>query len=195
MRKQEIERKTNETYIRLILNLDGNGSYKLDTQIPFFDHMLSHLSKHSGMDINLFLRGDIEIDCHHSVEDTAIVLGRALHDALGDKKGISRYGHFTLPMDEVLTTVALDLSGRFYFKYQGPDLRSMGKFGIYDSELTLEFLEKFASNAKMNLHVMVHYGENRHHIHESIFKALGRALKMAIQRNNQEIASTKGILE
>jgi imidazoleglycerol-phosphate dehydratase len=158
--------------------------------------MLSHVSKHSGIDMNLFLRGDLEIDCHHSVEDTGIVFGKLLSEALGDKKGIFRYGHFTLPMDEVLTTVALDLSGRYHFKYRGPNLAKMGKFGIYDSELTLEFLEKFAMHAKMNLHVLVHYGKNRHHIHESIFKALGKALKMAIQIQDLDtMPSTKGMLE
>lgn len=196
MRVKEYERKTNETYIKIKINLDGEGNYKFDTEIPFFEHMLSHLSKHSGIDIDLFLRGDLEIDCHHSIEDTGIVLGRLLSETLGDKKGIFRYGHFTLPMDEVLTTVAIDLSGRYHFKYTGPDLSTMGKFGIYDSELTLEFLEKFAMNAKMNLHVIVHYGKNRHHIHESIFKALGKSLKMAIQiLDKNTIPSTKGLLE
>lgn len=189
-------RKTSETDIRLDLNIRGTGNYRFDTEIPFFEHMLSHISKHGLIDMDLFLRGDIGIDCHHSVEDTAILLGQMLHKQLGDKKGIFRYGHFTLPMDEVLTTVSVDLGGRFYFKYTGPVLD--GKFGIYDAELTCEFLQKFALNAKMNLHVVVHYGENRHHIHESIFKGLGKALRQAIafdtQANNQ-IPSTKGMLE
>ncbi len=170
--------------------------YRLDTEIPFFEHMLSHLSKHGMIDIDLWLRGDIEIDCHHSVEDTAILMGSMLHKSLGDKAGIFRYGHFTLPMDEVLTTVAVDLGGRFFFQYTGPKLN--GKFGVYDAELTLEFLQKFALNAKMNLHVLIHYGENRHHIHESIFKALGKALRMAIARDEKSdgiIPSTKGLLE
>ncbi len=195
MRIQQIERKTNETYIKCKINLDGIGNSNLDTQIPFFEHMLNHISKHSKIDIDLFLRGDLQIDCHHSVEDTGIVLGNLLYMALGDKKGIFRYGHFTLPMDEVLTTVAVDLSGRFNFKYKGPDLSRMGKFGIYDSELTLEFLEKFAMHSRINLHVIVHYGKNRHHIHESIFKALGKSLKMAIQITDENVPSTKGILE
>lgn len=196
MRSKEYERKTEETFIRLKINLDGQGIYRFDTQIPFFEHMLSHLSRHSFIDMDLFLRGDIGIDCHHAVEDTGIVFGNLLHEALGDKKGIFRYGHFTLPMDDVLTTVSLDLGGRFFFKYTGPDLGKMGKFGIYDSELTLEFLEKFAMHAKMNLHVIVHYGKNRHHIHESIFKSLGKSLRMAIRKDNHDIIpSTKGILE
>ncbi|HMV80875.1 MAG TPA: imidazoleglycerol-phosphate dehydratase HisB [Leptospiraceae bacterium] len=187
-------RKTSETDIKLDLNLYGKGIYKFDTQIPFFEHMLSHISKHGNIDIDLWLRGDIEIDCHHSVEDTGILMGNMIHRLLGDKKGISRYGHFTMTMDEVLTTVAVDLGGRFYFKYTGPELK--GKFGIYDAELTLEFLQKFALNAKMNLHVLVHYGENRHHIHESIFKGLGRALRMAVTKDGTDsLPSTKGVLE
>jgi imidazoleglycerol-phosphate dehydratase len=189
-------RKTSETDIRLQLNLRGKGNYSFDTEIPFFEHMLSHISKHGQIDMDLWLRGDIEIDCHHSVEDTAILLGTMFHRQLGDKKGINRYGHFTMTMDEVLTTVAVDLGGRYYFKYTGPELT--GKFGIYDAELSLEFLQKFALNARMNLHVIVHYGENRHHIHESIFKGLGRALRMAIAwdtNNLDSIPSTKGVLE
>lgn len=193
---QIIERKTSETDIKLSLNLRGSGKYSFDTQIPFFEHMLSHLFKHSLMDCNLWLRGDIEIDCHHSVEDTGILIGSVIHNELGTKAGINRYGHFTITMDEVLTTVAVDLGGRFFFKYTGPELQ--GKFGIYDAELTLEFLQKFALNAKMNLHVMVHYGENRHHIHESIFKALGKAMRMALTIDDKmsgKIPSTKGMLE
>lgn len=189
-------RKTEETEIKLDLNLRGKGKYKFDTEIPFFEHMLSHISKHGQIDMDIWLRGDLEIDCHHSVEDTAIVLGQAIHNQLGNKAGIQRYGHFTLTMDEVLTTVAVDLGGRYFFKYTGPDLN--GKFGIYDAELSLEFLQKLALNAKMNLHVVVHYGENRHHIHESIFKALGRALRMAIEIDPHaegSIPSTKGVLE
>ncbi|MCZ8157891.1 MAG: imidazoleglycerol-phosphate dehydratase HisB [Leptospira sp.] len=189
-------RKTSETDIRMELNLRGSGEYRFDTEIPFFEHMLSHIAKHGLIDLNLHLRGDIGIDCHHSVEDTAILLGQMIHKELGDKKGIFRYGHFTIPMDEVLTTVAVDLGGRFYFKYSGPPLD--GKFGIYDAELTLEFLQKLALNAKMNLHVVVHYGENRHHIHESIFKGLGKALRQAIaidEKSLGQIPSTKGMLE
>jgi imidazoleglycerol-phosphate dehydratase len=189
-------RKTTETDIQMELNPRGRGVYRFDTQIPFFEHMLSHICKHGLIDMDLYLRGDIEIDCHHSVEDTAILFGTILHKSLGDKKGIFRYGHFTLPMDEVLTTVSVDLGGRYYFKYTGPHLT--GKFGIYDAELSLEFLQKFALNAKMNLHVVVHYGENRHHIHESIFKALGKSLRQAISFDSEsltEIPSTKGVLE
>lgn len=190
-------RKTSETDIALAINLDGSGRYDLDAEIPFFEHMLGHIAKHGCIDMDLRLRGDIGIDCHHSVEDTAILFGGLLHQALGDKSGISRYGHFTLTMDEVLTTVAVDLGGRYNFTYTGPDKVTAGKFGIYDAELTLEFLEKFAMNARMNLHVLVHYGKNRHHIHESIFKGLGRALRMALTHDARVsgIPSTKGVLE
>lgn len=196
-RTAQIDRKTNETSISLSLNLDGQASMSGENPIPFFEHMLGHIVKYSMFDLELSLKGDIEIDCHHSVEDTAIVFGQALQQSLGNKAGIFRYGSFTLPMDEVLTTVTLDLSGRPYFKYTGEALKPMGKFGIYDSELTLEFLHKLSIHAAMNLHVQVHYGENRHHIHESIFKALGFALRQAVAidaRRANEIPSTKGSL-
>lgn len=189
-------RKTQETDIRLSLNPRGKGKYSFDTEIPFFEHMLSHIAKHGMIDLDVWLRGDIGIDCHHSVEDTAILMGTTLHKLLGDKSGIRRYGHFTITMDEVLTTVAVDLGGRFFFKYTGPELT--GKFGIYDAELSLEFMQKFSLNAKMNLHIVVHYGENRHHIHESIFKGLGKALRMALSLDPDAegaIPSTKGVLE
>lgn len=197
-RKASLERKTKETEIRMSLNLDGEGGARLDTQIPFFNHMLDHLVKYSRFDLDLMLRGDIEIDCHHSVEDTGLVLGSLMREAMGDRAGMSRFGHFTLPMDEVLVTAAVDLGGRYYFKINNPDLLSGGKFGIYDSELSAEFLQKMAMNAKMNLHIMIHYGENLHHIHEAIFKALGKALRMAVQIDpalKGDIQSTKGVLE
>lgn len=197
-RSAQAARKTSETEIDLRIDLDGSGVGRFDTSIPFFDHMLDHVCRHGLIDLDLKLKGDLGIDCHHSVEDTAIVFGGLLHQALGDKKGIRRYGHFTLTMDEVLTTVAVDLGGRYNFTYKGTDLVKEGKFGIYDAELSLEFLQKFAMNAKMNLHVLVHYGDNRHHIHESIFKAFGRALRMALEKDERaggRIPSTKGMLE
>lgn len=197
MRKASLKRKTKETDISMNITLEGNGELSGKNPIPFFEHMLSHIAKYSLFNMHLELEGDLAIDCHHSVEDTAIVFGQLLQKTLGDKKGISRYGHFTLPMDEVLTTCAIDLSGRPYFKYTGPDLKTMGKFGIYDSELTLEFLHKFSIHSMMNLHVVVHYGENRHHIHESVFKALGFCLRNAVRADaerGQDIPSTKGAL-
>ncbi len=192
-----LERRTSETEIRMSLNLDGSGKARFQTEIPFFEHMLDHVSRHGHFDIELILKGDLQIDGHHSVEDTAIVFGKLIAEALGDKKGISRYGHFTLPMDEVLVTAAVDLSGRYHFEYKGPEIINEGKFGVYDAELTLEFLKKLAMNAGMNLHIVVHHGENRHHIHEGIFKALGRALRMAVAQdpeNEGSIPSTKGVL-
>ncbi len=197
-RTATLARTTKETQISMELNLDGAGRGGFDLEIPFFQHMLDHLVKHSGFDLKLHLRGDHEVDCHHSVEDTGLVLGSLLHQAIGDRAGMSRYGHFTLPMDEVLTTVAVDLGGRFQFVCTGADHARAGKFGIYDAELSFEFLEKFAMNARMNLHVMVHYGRNLHHIHESIFKALGRALRQAVAMDpimGNEVPSTKGVLE
>lgn len=196
-RTARIERKTSETQIALALNLDGASRLSGSNPIPFFEHMLAHVVKYSMFDLELHLKGDIGIDCHHSVEDTAIVFGQALTQALGTKTGIFRYGSCTLPMDEVLTTVTVDLSGRPYFVYRGEELKPMGKFGIYDSELTLEFLHKLSIYGAMNLHVQVHYGDNRHHIHESIFKALGFALRQAVAvdaRRANDIPSTKGSL-
>ena len=194
----EDARKTSETDISMRINLDGTGVYNLDTQIPFFEHMLSHICKQGLIDMDLRLRGDIDIDTHHSVEDTGILLGNLVHKALGNKAGIARYGHFALTMDEVLTTVALDFGGRFNFTYKGPDKVKEGLFGIYDAEMSLEFLQKFAMHAKMNLHVLVHYGDNRHHIHESIFKCLGKAMLGALTVNPRmagQVPSTKGMLE
>lgn len=198
MRTAILKRRTNETDIKMSLNLDGNGKLSGSNPIPFFHHMLQHLTKYSLIDMDINLKGDLDIDCHHSVEDTGICIGNALSSALGDKKGITRYGSFHVPMDDVLTTVSIDLSGRPYFKYTGIELTSMGKFGIYDSELTLEFLHKLSIYAKMNLHVIVHYGENRHHIHESIFKGLGFAFRQAVSidiHRQNDIPSTKGSLD
>lgn len=193
-RTAELKRTTKETDIFMKLDLDGKGRMSGDNPVPFFEHMMSHLVRYSMIDLELKLKGDLEIDCHHSVEDTAIVLGECLREALGDKKGIFRYGHFTLPMDDVLTTVAVDLSGRPYFKYSGPELK--GSFNIYDAELTPEFLHKLSIHGMMNLHVQVHYGHNRHHIHESIFKALGMSLRQAVSSDErrEDVPSTKGSL-
>ncbi len=197
-RQASLNRKTKETEISMTLDLDGRGAAKLDTGIPFFDHMLDHLTKHSHFDLELKLKGDLDIDAHHSVEDAGLVFGSLLHEAVGDRAGMSRYGHFTLPMDEVLVTVAVDLGGRFYFHSENAESMKSGRFGIYDAELSLEFLQKFAMTAKMNLHVVIHYGDNTHHIHEAVFKALGRALRMAVTVDpgmSGVIPSTKGILE
>ncbi len=196
MRAHEIIRQTKETKISIKLNIDGSGSLSGEIPVPFFEHMLDHIARYSLMDIHVHIEGDLGIDAHHTVEDTGIVLGEVLSAALGDKKGIFRYGDKTLPMDETLVTVAVDFSGRPYFKYTGPSLVAMGKIGDFDSELTAEFLHKLSIHAKMNLHVLVHYGENRHHIHEAIYKALGFAIRNAVSLDprREGVPSTKGVL-
>ena len=190
----KIERNTNETKISLTLNLDGKGSYQLNTGVGFFDHMLSHLAKHGRFDIDLDVTGDLHIDDHHTVEDVGICLGQALNSALGDKKGISRYGDSSVPMDEVLANCAVDLSGRACLVFNANF--HAGKIGNFDSQLVEEFMRAFTNNALMNLHINVPYGTNDHHIAEGIFKAIGRALATAVARipGSEEIPSTKGIL-
>ena len=194
-RKASLNRQTNETTIKGSINLDGNGALTGKNPVPFFEHMLNHLARYSMIDLSLDIEGDTHIDDHHTVEDTGIVLGDMITTALGEKRGIYRFGNFTLPMDEVLTMVAVDFSGRPHFAYHGPDLH--GVIGNYHEELTPEFLQKLSIHARMNLHVNVFYGENRHHIHESIFKALGRAIREAVEldpRRGRDVPSTKGSL-
>lgn len=194
MRKSEIKRKTNETDIALSLNLDGEGKYNIKTQVPFLNHMLELFSKHSLIDLTLSAKGDVDIDAHHTVEDIGIVLGTAMLDALGDKKSITRYGSFMIPMDEVLSLVALDISNRPYFVYDVPVDKL--KVGTFDSELIKEFFQAFAFNAKINLHIKTFYGDNVHHIFESIFKAFARAIRQAVSLDsrNKGLPTTKGML-
>ena len=195
-RKSEITRKTSETDIKIKLVLDSSEKSAIGSGVPFFDHMLDAMSRHGHFFVDLKCRGDTGLDDHHSVEDVGICLGRAFKKALGDKAGIRRFGHAVVPMDDALSLTAVDLSGRSYFKYSGMDL--YGTINQYDEELTVEFLKSFASNAEMNLHVMVLCGENRHHIHESIFKSLAAALYMAasvIPEYENEVPSTKGSVE
>lgn len=189
-RCSEISRKTNETDINIILNLDAQDCIKINTEINFFNHMLEQLAKHAGIEIILSARGDIHIDDHHLIEDVGIVLGEAFRKALGDKRGIARYG-FLLPMDESLAQVALDLSGRAYFKFSGQFNRE--KVGDLSTELVPHFFRSFAEGLKANLHIMV-TGENEHHMIESIFKCVGRALRQAIAKIDSVIPTTKGIL-
>jgi imidazoleglycerol-phosphate dehydratase len=193
-RTATIERKTAETNIRLQLNLDGAGQADIATGVGFFDHMLTLFAKHSATDLSVQAEGDLGIDQHHTVEDVGICLGQALKQAVGDKAGIRRYGHFTLPMDETLATVAIDLSGRFALAYR-VDIPA-AKIGDFDSELIEEFWNAFAGNALCNLHILVHYGRNSHHISEAIFKAAARALRMALESDPRMtgIPSTKGSL-
>ena len=195
IRKAEIKRKTTETDIVMRLILDNAEKLEINSGEPFFDHMLNSMSRHGRFSLDLRCRGDYEIDAHHSIEDTGICLGKAFRKSLGNMEGVCRFGHDIIPMDDALTMAVIDISGRSYFKYTGIDLK--GTIGSYSEELTLEFLRSFASNFGINLHVRVFYGENRHHIHESIFKALGRALFKACSIDislNNEIQSTKGSL-
>lgn len=193
-RRCEQSRDTRETRIRLALNLDGSGQCEIDSGVPFMDHMLTHLALHASFDLELTCQGDTVVDDHHSVEDMGIVLGKALAQSAGDKRGITRYGAQWLPMDEALALVALDFSGRPLLVYDVPLPRD--KAGAFDAELLPEFLRALAQNAGLTLHVELLHGENTHHIIEAIFKALGRALRqaVAIDPTNNRIPSSKGVL-
>jgi imidazoleglycerol-phosphate dehydratase len=195
MRTASLQRKTAETEISVELNLDGAGQATVATGVGFFDHMLTLLAKHAAIDLKVKAQGDLHVDQHHTVEDVGICFGRAVRDALGDKAGIRRYGHFTLPMEETLATAALDLSGRYFlvFDAQFPS----AKIGDFDSELVEDFWQAVAANALCNLHVKVHYGRNSHHVAEAIFKATARALRMAVEPDSRVkgVPSTKGTLD
>ena len=196
MRSGNVIRETRETKIDLTIDLDGSGRADVESGIGFFNHMLTLLAAHGRFDLVLNCDGDIEVDGHHSVEDIGIALGQAVHKALGDKKGITRYGTFFLPMDETLVMVSLDISGRPFLVYDAGGAMAP-LIGQYDTELTEEFLRAFAFNAGITLHVKVMYGTNSHHKVEAIFKALGRALHAAVKINPEtagEIPSTKGML-
>jgi imidazoleglycerol-phosphate dehydratase len=193
-RTAQLSRKTTETDIQVELNLDGKGQYEVETGAPFFNHMLELFSKHSGIDLKIRAKGDIEIDYHHTVEDVGICLGQALEKALGDSGGIRRYGQCLLPMQEALCSAALDLCGRSFLVYNMPGLEN--KVGDFDVELGKDFFHALSANAKMTLHLNLHYGENRHHVLEAAFKATARALRMAVERvgNPDDIPSTKGVI-
>jgi imidazoleglycerol-phosphate dehydratase len=193
-RKASIERITRETSIRLELEIDGSGEAKICTSVPFLDHMLDLFSRHGLFDLRVEAKGDIDIDCHHTVEDIGIVLGQAFKEALGDKKGIRRYGQASVPMDETLASVAVDLSGRPYMVYH-VNLPKI-KIGDFDVELAREFFQAFTNNVGANLHINVMYGENVHHILEACFKGLARALDLATQVDPriEGVMSTKGKL-
>jgi imidazoleglycerol-phosphate dehydratase len=194
-RQARMERKTKETEVVLQLHLDGTGSAKVQTPIPFFSHMLEAWSRHGLMDLTLEASGDVEVDIHHTVEDVGIVLGQALRQALGDKKGIVRYGTAFVPMDEALVQASVDLSGRPFLVFAVPVART--RVSNFDLDMLQEFFRAFAFNAEITLHVTMHYGHNLHHISEAVFKAVGRALAEAT-RINPRIAgvlpSTKGVL-
>ena len=193
-RTAKIDRQTKETQIQLELNLDGSGNAEIQTGVGFFDHMLDLLARHAAIDLKIVANGDLHVDQHHTVEDVGICLGQAIKQAVGDKQGIRRYGHFTLPMEETLVTTALDLSGR-YFMVFGADFPS-AKIGEFDSELVEDFWQAVAANALCNFHVILYHGRNSHHISEAIFKSAARALRMAIEIDPREkgVPSTKGTL-
>ncbi|MRX72339.1 imidazoleglycerol-phosphate dehydratase HisB [Bacillus lacus] len=193
-REASIERKTNETNISLSINLDGEGGSSISTPVPFMSHMLDLFSKHGQFGLQLNAEGDTEIDDHHTTEDIGICLGQALQEALGDKYGIKRYGNAFVPMDDALAQVVVDLSNRPHLEISAAFPSQ--KVGTFDTELVHEFLWKFALEARMNLHVIVHYGTNTHHIIEAVFKALGRALDEAtsIDPRVKGVPSTKGML-
>ena len=195
MRSAEIERKTNETEIRVSVTLDGTGTHAMNTGIGFLDHMLDQLARHSLIDISVEAKGDLHIDFHHTAEDVGIALGEAVRRALGDKKGIRRYASADLPMDGTLTRAAIDVSGRPFLVWKVEFTRD--KVGEMDTELFREWFQAFAMNAGVTLHVETFYGDNNHHIAESAFKALARALREAVEidpRSAGRIPSTKGTL-
>jgi imidazoleglycerol-phosphate dehydratase len=193
-RQARIERSTKETQIVLQLNLDGTGLSKVETGIPFFTHMLEAWSRHSLMDLSVDAKGDLEVDLHHTVEDVGICLGKAVKEALGDKRGIVRYGASFLPMDEALLHAAVDISGRPYLVFNVPLERT--RISNFDLDLLKDFFRAFAFNAEITLHVTMHYGENLHHIAEAVFKAVGRALAEATRLDPRvaDVPSTKGRL-
>ncbi|KAB7665796.1 imidazoleglycerol-phosphate dehydratase HisB [Bacillus sp. B1-b2] len=193
-RTAAINRKTGETNIQLSFNVDGEGVSEIDTGVPFMNHMLDLFTKHGQFNLTVQANGDIEVDDHHTTEDIGICLGLALKDALGDKRGIKRYGNSFVPMDETLAQVVIDLSNRPHLEFRAEF--PSDKVGTFDTELVHEFLWKFALEARMNLHVILHYGKNTHHMIEAIFKALARALDEAttIDPRIKGIPSTKGML-
>ena len=194
-RRAEIERATGETTVRVAVSLDGTGSARIDTGIGFLDHMLTALSRHSLIDMDVHAKGDLHVDFHHTTEDVGITLGRAIAAALGDKRGVRRYGHAAIPMDEALVDATIDLSGRAYFRW---DVRfERPKVGEMDTELFAEFFGALAANAFMALHVTQRAGQNAHHVAEACFKAVARALREAVEfyaRAGDHVPSTKGSL-
>ena len=194
-RTAEVVRHTNETQIRVAINLDGSGRQKLNTGVPFLDHMLDQIARHGLIDLDIEAAGDLHIDAHHTVEDVGITLGQALAKAIGDKKGIRRYGHAYVPLDEALSRVVVDFSGRPGLEFHVPFKRSM--IGAFDVDLTHEFFQGFVNHALVTLHIDNLRGENAHHQCETVFKAFGRALRMAAEldaRAAGAIPSTKGSL-
>lgn len=195
MREGTRSRKTNETAIDVAVNLDGSGVAEVDTGVGFFDHMLTHLAKHSGFDIRVSAKGDLEIDAHHTVEDVGICLGQAFLDAAGDGAGIQRYGHAVVPMDETLAEAAVDFSGRPYLVFRTEIPKA--QVGEFDAELAEEFFRAFVMNSRMTAHLVIRYGSNVHHMIEGLFKAFARATGTALtlKPGDATVPSTKGVLE
>lgn len=193
MRTATLERKTKETEIKLTINLDGKGEYEIETGVGFFNHMLELFTHHSGIDLQFKAKGDTHVDYHHLVEDVGILLGKAFYQALGDKKGINRYGFSLIPMDEALVETAIDFSGRPFLVFNAEFYTE--KIGDFHTELIEEFFQAFTKNAKVTLHINKRDGKNSHHIAEAIFKSFARSVKEAIKINNDKISSTKGVLE
>lgn len=194
-RSAAVKRTTRETDISVSIELDSLRESSIQSGVPFFDHMMSAFSRHGRVAMDLSCKGDTHIDDHHSVEDIGICLGKALLRALGDRAGITRFGFASVPMDDALAQVSIDISGRPWFSYEGPELA--GKIGAYDAELTKEFLQALAFNAQINLHVEIRRGSNAHHIHEAVFKSLGVALRTAASIDptlEGAVPSTKGVL-
>ncbi len=195
MRRAEIKRDTFETKITMSIDIDGTGENSISTGIGFFDHMLTHISKHGFMDLDVNAKGDIEVDCHHTIEDVGIVLGKCIAKALGDKKGIKRYGFFILPMDEALILCSMDISGRAYLNFDVTFPTQ--KCGDMDMEMVEEFFRAVTANAGIDMHIKMLAGKNSHHIAEGVFKAFGKALDMATSYDDriEGVLSTKGMLE
>ncbi len=193
-RASKIQRSTAETQIELEIDLDGSGQSQVETGVGFLDHMLVLFARHGAFDLSVSAKGDLHVDQHHTVEDVGICLGQAIKQALGDKSGIRRYGHFTLPMEESLVSTTVDLGGRYYLVFQAAF--PTAKIGDFDSELVEDFWQAAAANALCNLHVVLHHGRNSHHISEAIFKCAARALRIAVEQDprTRGVPSTKGTL-
>ncbi len=193
-RLAKVERSTKESHVKVELNLDGTGKISVDTGVPFFDHMISQLGKHGGFDLTVSTKGDVEVDSHHTVEDTSLALGQALREALGDKAGIRRFGDALVPLDEVLVQAAVDLSGRPYLVHRQPEIVEL--IGTFDTTLGKHIWESFVAEARIALHIRVIEGRNAHHVLEAQFKAVARALRDAVSLDSRVtgVPSTKGVL-
>lgn len=192
MRQKDLSRKTGETDISINLNIDGKGSFKGTSGVGFFDHMLNSFAVHGKFDIELNAVGDLNVDCHHTVEDIGIVLGQVFNSAIGDKKGITRFGDSLIPMDEALAQAVIDISGRPFLVFNAEFNKPM--VGDFDTDMVVEFFRAFAMNAGVTLHINLIYGQNAHHCIEAIFKAVAHAIRKAVEINSSEILSTKGSL-